>query len=264
MSSGITYTTLGDAGPPLILLHGIGGQANAFGPLLRHLAREFRCVAWNMPGYGGSLPLLPMTFQGLAERLAALLDELGLTSAHLLGHSLGGMIALEFAVRFPDRVRSLVLLATTAAFGQRDGEFQRRFIAERTAPLDAGLGMDGLARALVPQLLGAGSDPEVETLAQASLASIPEAAYRAALECLVHFDRRDALAQLSMPVLLIAGGRDRQAPAAVMERMAGRIPQARFVLMPDAGHLLPLERPRELAALISDFLRRIEPEGDAP
>jgi pimeloyl-ACP methyl ester carboxylesterase len=264
VTSGITYTAAGNAGPPLVLLHGIGGQAIAFGPLLRHLSREFRCVAWNMPGYGGSLPLEPMTFPGLVDRLVAFLDELGLTSAHLLGHSLGGMIALEFAARLPHRVRSLVLVATTAAFGQRDGEFQRRFIAERTAPLDAGLGMEGLARALVPQLLGADFDPEAETLAQSSLASIPEAAYRAALECVVSFDRRDALTQLPMPVLVLAGGRDRQAPAAVMERMAARIPHARFMLIPDAGHLLPLERPRELAAAVSDFLRRIEPEGDAP
>ncbi len=263
MSSGIGFEATGERGPPLVLLHGIGGNAASFRPLVDHLAGHFRCLAWNMPGYGGSTPLVPMTFEGLAERLAAFLDGRGLASAHLLGHSIGGMIAQEFALRFPDRVRSLVLVATTAAFGSRDGEFQRRFVAERTAPLDAGRGMAALARDLVPKLLGDDPDPDAAALAEASLASVPEDAYRAALACLPTFDRREALAQLRVPVLLVAGERDRQAPAAVMERMAGRMPDARFVCVPGAGHLLPLERPKELAAAVSDFLRRIEPEGDA-
>lgn len=263
MSSGIGFEAAGERGPPLVLLHGIGGSAASFRPLVDHLAGDFRCIAWNMPGYGGSAPLVPMTFEGLAERLAAFLDERGLASAHLLGHSIGGMIAQEFALRFPDRVRSLILVATTAAFGSRDGEFQRRFVAERTAPLDAGRGMAALARDLVPKLLGDDPDTEAAALAEASLASVPEDAYRAALACLPTFDRREALAQLRVPALLVAGERDRQAPAAVMERMAGRMPDARFVCVPGAGHLLPLERPKELAAAVSDFLRRIEPEGDA-
>lgn len=263
MSSGIGFEAAGERGPPLVLLHGIGGNAASFRPLVDHLAGDFRCIAWNMPGYGGSAPLVPMTFEGLAERLAAFLDERGLASAHLLGHSIGGMIAQEFALRFPARVRSLVLCATTAAFGSRDGEFQRRFVAERTAPLDAGRGMAALARDLVPKLLGDDPDPDAAALAEASMASVPEESYRAALACLPTFDRREALAQLRVPVLLVAGERDRQAPAAVMERMAGRMPDARFVCVPGAGHLLPLERPKELAAAVSDFLRRIEPEGDA-
>lgn len=263
MSSGITFEAAGERGPPLVLLHGIGGNAPSFRPLVHHLAGHLRCVAWNMPGYGGSAPLVPVTFEGLAERLAAFLDERRLASAHLLGHSIGGMIAQEFALRFPGRVRSLVLVATTAAFGSRDGEFQRRFVAERTAPLDAGLGMAALARELVPSLLGEDPDPEAAALAGASLASVPEDAYRAALECLVTFDRREALAQLRVPALLVAGEYDRQAPAAVMERMAARMPDARFACVAGAGHLLPLERPRELAAVVSDFLRRIEPEGEA-
>lgn len=263
MTSGITFAAAGSKGPPLVLLHGIGGNAASFGPLMDGLADRCRCFAWNMPGYGGSRPLLPLTFPGLAERLAAFLDERGLTSVHLLGHSIGGMVAQEFALHFPEHVRSLVLVATTSAFGSRDGEFQRRFIAERTAPLDAGHGMAALARELVPGLLGDDPDPQAPALAEGSMAAVPEAAYRAALECLVTFDRRAALGDYRMPVLLVAGERDRLAPAAVMQRMAARIPDARCVVLPGAGHLLPLERPRELAVVVSEFLQAIERAGES-
>lgn len=261
MTSAITFEATGDDGPPLVLLHGIGGDARLFRPLMDRLAPACRCFAWNMPGYAGSAPLTPMTFPGLAERLAAFLDERGLAAAHLLGHSIGGMVAQEFAARFPGRVRSLVLVATTAAFGRRDGEFQRRFLAERTAPLDAGRGMAALAQELVPKLLGEDGAPEAAALAEASLASVPEAAYREALACLVGFDRRHSLPGLHVPVLLVAGERDRQAPAAVMQRMAARLPDARCVVLAGAGHLLPLERPDELATLVRDFLEPIEPSG---
>lgn len=264
MTPRLTFETAGSSGPPLVLLHGIGGTAASFRPLMEELAERWFCLAWNMPGYGGSEPLAPLTFPALAEALLALLADRGLEQVHLLGHSIGGMVALEFALRFPQRVHSLALLATTAAFGSRDGDFQKRFMAERTAPLDAGLTMAELARALVPTLLGEDVEPQAARLAESCMASIPPSAYRAALACLVGFDRRAALPSLAMPALLIAGERDRLAPATTMRRMAERMPRAEFALMPGAGHLLPLERPRQCAALLSAFLARFPSTGGTP
>jgi pimeloyl-ACP methyl ester carboxylesterase len=86
------------------------------------------------------------------------------------------------------------------------------------------------------------------------MAEVPEAAYRAALRCLVAFDRRAALAGYRMPVLLIAGGRDTSAPAAMMRRMAERIPGARLACIAEAGHLANLERPEAFDRLLDDFL----------
>lgn len=254
MSPEVTFLASGTAGPALLFLHGIGGGAEAFRHQLDHFGDRFRAFAWNMPGYGGSPPLAPLTFRGLAGALAAFLDRHGMDEVHLVGHSIGGMIAQEFAAGFPGRVASMTLVATSPAFGRLDGDFQKRFLAERLGPLDAGRGMADLAPEIVASLVGEDPDPEGVALAVACMRRVPEAAYRAAMACLVTFDRRDALASYRMPVLVVAGGRDRNAPPEMMRRMAQRIPTAVFVEIAGAGHLLPLERPRAFERVLDSFL----------
>ena len=99
---------------------------------------DHRIIAWNMPGYGGSTPLTNLTFANLASALVTFLDDLAITKAHIVGQSIGGMIAQEFAIRFPERVLSLALVATTPAFGGRDEQFKTDFLRARLAPLDVG------------------------------------------------------------------------------------------------------------------------------
>src|SRR4029077_19007511 len=137
----------------------------------------------------------------LADAVAALLDSSGIARVHLVGHSLGGMIAQEFAVRHPGSLASLTLSGTTAAFGRPDGDFQRNFIRQRLAPLEAGQAMADLAARLV----GPAPDREGMAIALSSMSGVPPETYRAALECVVDFDRRDALPLIAVPTLLIAG-----------------------------------------------------------
>jgi len=255
LSAGITFLAAGTAGPPLLFLHGVGGGAESFRPQLRHFGARFRAIAWNMPGYGGSAPRDPLSFAELARALAAFLDEQGLEAAHLAGHSIGGMIAQEFAATFPERVSSMALIATSPAFGRLDGAFQRRFLAERLGPLDAGRSMHELAPEIVASLLGEDPDPEGVELAITCMRRVPEEAYRAAMNCLVRFDRRAALSGYRMPVLLVAGEMDRNAPPPMMRRMAERIPGASFVEIEGAGHLLPLERPQAFNRVLETFLQ---------
>lgn len=245
----------GDNGPPLVFLHGIGGgpglwraQLDAFGP-------THRCIAWEMPGYGHTAPMPETTFPALADALGRLMDCAAAPAAHLVGHSMGGMVALEFAARFPERVRSLVLSGASAAFGGSAGAWQAEFIAKRTRPLDEGKGMAGVAPQVVDGLLGEQPDPRARAAAVASMAAIPEASYRAALQCLVTFDRRDALAGLSMPVLLLAGQRDTVAPPELMKRMQAKIPGAVYAEIPLAGHLANLEQPQAFDAALRAFLK---------
>jgi pimeloyl-ACP methyl ester carboxylesterase len=248
---------VGDKGPALLFLHGIGGDAECFRPQLAHFGRDFRAIAWNMPGYGGTDLLPETTFPALADAVAALLDARGIARVHLVGHSLGGMIAQEFALRHPGSLASLTLSGTTAAFGRPDGDFQRDFIRQRLAPLEAGQAMADLAGRLVGGLIGPAPDPDGMATALASMSRVPPGTYRAALHCLVAFDRRDALPRIAVPTLLIAGGADTTAPAAVMERMAAKIPGARFVTIPGAGHLANLEQPAAFNRVLGEFLRKI-------
>ena len=116
----------------VVLLHGIGGATWA--GLLPALAPA-PVLDWPLPGYGGT-PMLPETsFPACAAALRDRLDREGIPRIDLLGHSIGGMLAQEFALAHPERVRSLVLYATTPAFGGRDPAFAEAFLAERLAPL---------------------------------------------------------------------------------------------------------------------------------
>ena len=259
-----SFSILG-SGPTVLMLHGIGGGHLAFAPQLETLAEVgYRAVAWDMPGYGHSAPIEPYTFKGLAESCIRLIDALVAErggSVVLVGHSMGGMVAQEVIARRPDKVSRLVLCGTSAAFGQRPGgsgpaeAWAQRFIDERLAPLAQGRSMAEVAAQLIPRMVGPGALPEGLRLAEHCMAGVPAATYRRALECLLTFDRRAALAQIRVPTLLVAGEFDRVATPAVMQAMAREILQARYAEMPGIGHLMPLENPDAFDRLLLDFLR---------
>src|SRR5262245_8416355 len=119
------------SGAPVLFLHGVGGDATCWSAQLEHVGKRRRAIAWDMPGYGRSPLLAEMTFPALAEAVASLLDALGVPAAHIVGHSMGGMVALELAAGAPGRCLSLALIGTSAVFGSADGSFQRAFLAER-------------------------------------------------------------------------------------------------------------------------------------
>jgi pimeloyl-ACP methyl ester carboxylesterase len=244
-------------GRAVVLLHGIGGNGSLWRANLPALEGLW-ALAWDMPGYGRSAPLRGgMSFPTLAKALCEALDAVGVARVDLLGHSMGGMVAVEFALAFPERVRSLVLAATSAAFGSADPAFREGFLRMRQAPLDAGLGMAAVAEELVPTMLGEDPDPAAAPTAAAVMREVPEPAYRAALACLTGFDRRADLPRITAPALVIAGGADRVAPPRGMKRMADAIPGAHFHVVEGAGHLLPLERPREFNEEVSRFLATV-------
>ena len=276
------FTTLG-TGPTVLMLHGIGGGHLAFAPQVETLASSgYRAVAWDMPGYGHSAPIEPYTFKGLAESCIRLIEALlaseelerrraaprregplgGQRSTRsdergglvLLGHSMGGMVAQEVVARRPDLVRQLILCGTSPSFGKPDGDWQQDFIRQRTAPLDAGQTMAEMAEVLVPQMIGPGSLPEGVRLAVHCMGQVNPSTYRRALECIVTFDRRANLGNIHAPTLLLAGEHDKNAPPAVMQKMARAILGSTYLEMKGIGHLMNLEAPEEFDQLVLSFL----------
>jgi 3-oxoadipate enol-lactonase len=241
----------------VVMLHGVGGGKEAFRPQMQPLAGAgYRAIAWDMPGYGESRAVAPYDMGGLAAALTALLDHLELPRAVLLGHSMGAMVALETVARAPERVAGLVLSAGSPAFGKPDGSWQQAFLRDRLGPLDEGRTMADVAHRLVPSMIGEGFAPEGAALAASIMSRVPPATYRAALQALMGFDRRYALASIRVPTLAIAGEVDPAAPPAVMEKMAARIPGAGYVVLPRAGHLANLEQPQAFNAAVLAFLHQ--------
>lgn len=249
----------GGHGPLVLLLHGVGGGRQAWGDAesgtgAALAAAGFEVLAIDFPGYGLSPAIEPCHLRDMAEAVGRLIAHQGGGAAVLVGHSMGGMVAQELSAILPDKVSALVLASTSPAFGKPGGDWQQGFLQSRFAPLDAGLGMAGLAAQLVPTMVAPGAPAERVAAAQALMAGVPEATYRLAVAALVDFDRRAGLPAIRVPTLVITGEHDRTAAPDVARRMAERIPGARLQIVADAGHLLPIEQPEAFNAAVLDFL----------
>ena len=241
------------SGDVVLFLHGIGHSRIAWDRQLEDLSDRWRCVAWDLPGFGASEPLAAMTFPAIADAVVALLDRLGVDTAHLVGLSFGGQHALHVAVGHPDRVRSLVLADTSPAFGI-NGMTREEWIDERLEPLRSGLTPADIAESVMADISGPDfSGPDFD-LAVAAMGRLTPRAYEDAVRCLPDHDLRDALATIDVPTLVVVGELDPATPPGVVGVLADGIPDARFVELPGVGHLTPIEAPREFNRLVREFL----------
>jgi 3-oxoadipate enol-lactonase len=245
-------------GQAVVFVHGIGGGRRAWaGQLASFRAAGLNAMAPDLPGYGGRPPVAALDFEGLAEDVETFIAESRVYRPALVGHSLGGMIAQTMLRRRPHAYSAAVLACTSPAFGNADGDFQKKFVADRLGPLDAGQTMADLAPRLVDRMMGPRPDQAGRTLAIEVMGAVPADTYRAAVRCLVAFDERANLARIGIPVLCLAGENDPNAPVQVVQRMAGRIPGARYVCLPGVGHLPNLEAPAAFDAAVLGFLQQV-------
>ena len=253
-----SFIEKGSGGTPVVFLHGIGGGADAWAPQLDFFGKDRRALAWWMPGYGDARLSSESSFDGLVDRLDDLLDATGIDRLHLVGHSMGGMIAQLFAARQPARPVSLCLVGTTPVFGSRDGSFQKAFVEARLRPLEEGRTMPELAPEMVAGMVGDGVDPEGRRIAIDVMGRTPEEAFRASIHTIVTFNALALLGDIVAPTLLLGGSKDVNAPAQTVEKMTGKIAGARFALIEGAGHLPNLERPSTFNALLASFITEVE------
>jgi 3-oxoadipate enol-lactonase len=239
----------------LVFIHGIGGDGRAWAAQEAHFAGRGATLAWDVPGYAGKPMLNEMSFETIAANLIQDLDVAGMDQVVLVGHSFGGMVAQAVVHDFPGRVARLVLCGTSPSFGRPDGDFQRKFIADRLAPLDAGKTLSDIAPETMRRFEGDNADPAGLALGIECMSAVPEATYRTVLQLIAGFNMKDALGAISCPTLLVAAEKDNAAPAKMMARMAEAIPGARYVEMAGAGHMMALERPQQFNAILDDFLK---------
>ena len=252
MDGAIAWREAGD-GDVVLFLHGLGGSRMAWEPQIEALCARWRCVAWDMPGYGASSPISPLTFEAVADAITGLLDQLEVEGAHLCGLSFGGHHALHAALRHPDRVLSLVLADTSAVFGG-DGTDPEEWRRLRTAPLDAGLELADIADDVIASIAAPGFDGPERDRTAAAMARIPAAGFRAACGLLTTHDVRHRLEEITAPSLVIVGELDTETPPAYAAEIAEGIPNSRLEVIPEAGHLSPAEAPDIFNQLVGEFL----------
>lgn len=247
------------SGPPVLFLHGLGMSRTGFDPQLEALADRYRCVAWDMPGYGASPPpASELSFPLLADAVAGLIDALGETGAHLAGLSLGGQIALHTALRHPERARSLVLLDSSPAFGL-DGTDPEEWKRRRLHLLDAGETPASMAEPVLRSIMAADVDDRAVAMIAASMGRISSAGLRAAIECLPSHDVRARLGEVDAPTLVLVGEHDTETPLSYAELLVAGIPGARLQVIPGAGHISSAEAPEAVNAALRGHLDALEP-----
>lgn len=255
----LATTVAGDGETCAVLLHGIGGGRNLWsgpggGVVAPLVAGGLRVVALDFPGYGDSQGAgLPTMIHLVAAARAVVQQAVASHRVVLVGHSMGGLVAQQLLAEDARGLAAAVLACTSDAFGPAQGDWQARFVAERVAPLDQGLGMAGVATQLVPAMVAPGAVPGAAEHAAAVMAAVPEASYRVALQAVAGFQGRAALTRLAVPALMLAAQQDRTAPPALMQRMARSAPQGRYAELSDAGHIAPAEQPLAFARAVLAF-----------
>ncbi len=175
-----------------------------------------------------------------------MLDYLKAQKAHVVGLSMGGRIARNFALQHPGRVRTLTLANTSPGFDALSAEEVERFVEERRNRR-----LDSLGR-----LLGSRAQPQAHAALAASFEALRKASYLKTLEASVSQDRAAPLESLAVPTLVLAGDEDPVYPRALAQGMARRIPGAELVVLEGCGHLSNLEQPERFNDALLDFLSR--------
>ena len=248
------YYEVHGEGPAVVLAHGAGGNHLSWWQQVPQLSQHFRCVTFDHRGFGSSLDLPDGPgADAFIEDLRQLLDHLGIERTALVAQSMGGWTSLGFSSRYPDRVTALALCDTTAGIDDPEVAREMKSLqATMQGPLTVVLQRAYSAQFpqreparcfLYQQISGLNVHVPTDLLTKLS-------AMRHRVEPIV--ERR-------VPTILLVGEEDALTPAKTMELMARRIPHARFVKVPAAGHSVYFERPDEFNRVVLEFLRSAIP-----
>lgn len=252
----LTFIEAG-SGDALVLLHGIGSAALSWRAQIAELSDSFRVIAWNAPGYSGSSPFAEPAprVDAYAEALKKFLDALGVKRCHLVGHSLGTLIAARYAADHPERVLTLTLASCALGHANLPPEEREKLLRGRLDDLDR-LGPTGMAKRRAPRLLGPrASQDQIESVQQ-NMAAIDPSGYAQAARMLGQSDLLADIRRLPhhLPVQIIYGTADVITPPQVNLRAAAMGAHVTVAPIEDAGHALYVEFAAEFNRIIRQFI----------
>jgi pimeloyl-ACP methyl ester carboxylesterase len=238
------------AGPALVFLHGLGSSSRDWKFQLEHFSKQYRCVAFDLPGSGQSRDSKhlhgPFSLAGFARVVAAAMRTLGLAPADVVGLSMGGMTGLQLALDAPDVVRSLTVVNAGASMVPRT--FRERLMLGVRALVTKTMGPRGVARLVAPKLFPKPEQAELRETFIRQMADNEPRTYAAVSRALLGWSVEDRVGQLRCPVLFVASDGD-YTPVSMKESLARKIPGAKVVVVPDSHHALPVEHPDVFNAL---------------
>ncbi|MFI5794319.1 4-carboxymuconolactone decarboxylase [Streptomyces sp. NPDC051677] len=234
--------------PVLILGPSLGTTWHMWDRQVPELAQQWRVFRFDLPGHGGAPAYPAGSVSDLADRLLATLDALGVQRFGYAGCAFGGAVGVELALRHPERVASLALIAASPRFGTAD-EFRQRGVIVRTN------GLDPIARTSPDRWFTSGfaaAQPAITEWAVQMVRTTDPGCYIAACEALAAFDVRAEIGRVGVPTLVLVGSDDQVTGPAEARTLVAGIPDARLAVVPGASHLVPVEQP----AAVTDLLVR--------
>ncbi len=250
----IYYELQGAEGKPVILfLHGLGSSIRDWEFQLPHFSKNYRVLLIDMRGHGRSdKPKGPYTMPLFVRDVIALLDQLNLSQVHVVGLSMGGMIAFQMAVDFPQRLCTMTIVNSGPAVVPRTIQDKigvwMRFVIVRV------MGMRKMGETLAPRLF---VDPDQENLRQTFITRWAEndpRAYLDSLRAIAGWTVEAKISGITIPTLVIASDQD-YTPVSAKEAYLAKMPNARLEILPNAHHAVPVERPEPFNAAVDRFIQ---------
>lgn len=243
------------SGTPVLFANGLGTTYKIWKPYVERWQAERRLLCFDLPGHGNaSSPAKPIAMEDLADDAVALMDRHGVERAHVVGVSMGGMIAQSLGARVPERVASLTMASVGARTGTREF-WQERAEAVRVSGL-ADLAVAMPSRWFSPEFVA--TQRVVVDEVVAGMRTCDRAGYAACCEAIGGFDGAELAGAIKSPVLVVGGAVDPVSGPAVTRDLAERIPGARYELLPGASHLLTMEQPEAVARLVGELVALAE------
>jgi len=248
------YTVEGN-GPPLFMIHGIGARRSGWARLAEHLKADFTCISYDLRGHGESpLPDAPFGLDELVEDLEALRKRLGIERAHVIGHSLGGMIGPAYALRYPQHVLSLGLLST-AAFRTEEDSAKVRGVVRAMEEKGIGPVLDTLVDRWFTDTFVREHSEVIEWRKKQVVDTNPEV-FLNVFRIYAETEMAPWLHKVTAPSLVLTGELDGGCNPRLNRQIADALPHAELVILEGLKHAILIEASERVAPPVADFLRR--------
>jgi pimeloyl-ACP methyl ester carboxylesterase len=241
------------SGLPVVCLHGYPLDHSIWNPLIPLLEPKVQLILPDLRGHGRSpVPCAPYSMQDMAEDVKVLLDDLSLQKVVLIGQSMGGYIALQFARSYPDRLSGLILAASHPYPDDEEKKKNRYASIEKVRREGVKEALAGFPEKLTPI-------PEIQDYTRKIINATSSEGVIGSLRAMAErLDGSDVLSTLEIPAAVILGKRDQFVSMQQREQMTAQFSKVQFAILENAAHMLMMEQPRQVGQLIVDFVSKIE------